>query len=171
MTLADWLKFLPGWLAFAWTLGTGARKVWLRQHHVALGPAADELREALEAARTRFDDIVSAGGRRADWFQDEERRETDRKIEDLAERLTDEKLRTALTGVVAAWRVAFGAAPPRRIIGGYMENYPTRQDRGEQAAAEKQFAQQVQAAQAGQSDAQSALRRLNELERKTIGRS
>lgn len=167
---ADWPKFLPGWLAFAWTVSLGARKVWVRRHHVALGPAADELREALEAARTCFEDITSAGGRRADWFQDEERRDTDRKIEDLADRLKDEKLRTALTGVIAAWRSAFGHAPPRRIIGGYMDSYPTRQEQGEQAATEARFALQVQAAHAGQSDLQSALRRLNELERKTIGR-
>ncbi|MFF7749811.1 hypothetical protein ACFZCP_11245 [Streptomyces sp. NPDC007971] len=168
---ADWPKFLPGWLAFAWTLGLGARKVWLRRHHLALGPAADGLRDALEASRTRFEDIISAGGRRADWFEDEGRRDTDRKIEDLAERLKDEKLRTALTGVVAAWRSAFGHAPPRRIIGGYMEDYPTPRQEGEQAADEQRFALQVQAAQAGQLDAQSAMRRLNELERRTVGRS
>ncbi|MGW6260789.1 hypothetical protein [Streptomyces sp. NPDC055085] len=105
---ADWPKFLPGWLAFVWTLGLGARKVWVRRHHVALGPAADELRDTLETARTRFEDIISAGGRRADWFEDEERRDTDRKIEGLADRLKDAKLSTALTGVIAACRSAFG---------------------------------------------------------------
>ncbi|MFE2823590.1 hypothetical protein [Streptomyces sp. NPDC059271] len=166
---ADWPKFLPGWLAFVWTLGLGARKVWVRRHHVALGPAADELRDALETARTRFEDIISAGGRRADWFEDEERRDTDRKIEGLADRLKDAKLSTALTGVIAAWRSAFGHSPPPRVIAGYVDSYPTGPE-GEQAADEARFALQIQAAQAGESDVRSALRRLNELERRTVGR-
>ncbi|MCX4558106.1 hypothetical protein OHA02_18090 [Streptomyces phaeochromogenes] len=171
MDLADWLKFLPGWLAFAWTVGTGTRKVWLRRHHLALGPSADELREALEAARTHFEDITSAGGRRVDWFQDDERRETDRRIENLRERLQDERLRSELNGIIAAWRSANGHAPPRRVIGGYIGDYPTPADQQEQREAQAAYGRQVPAAEAGLSHVQSAVRRLNELERKTIGRS
>ncbi|TGB03200.1 hypothetical protein [Streptomyces sp. MZ04] len=177
MTLAatsfwdDWLKFTPGWLAFLATAGTWIYKAWVRRHHVALGADPVALRAAVEAARTHFEDITSAGGKRADWFQDEERRDTDRTIEDLRERLSDERLRTGLTGVIAAWRVAFGHAPPRRILGGYIEDYLTARDRKEAQEDQERYDLQIQAAQAGLSDAQLAVRRLNELERKTIGRS
>jgi len=66
----DWLKWMPGWLAFAWALGNGVylgiRKVLDRRNKRALGPAADELREALITARSLFEEII-AKGRRADW--------------------------------------------------------------------------------------------------------
>lgn len=82
----------------------------MRRHKLALGAADDELREALITARTRFEDIVTEG-RRAAWFSAEERRETGRRIQDLAGRRADQVLRDELARVVKAWDDAVVVAP------------------------------------------------------------
>ncbi|MFI8529054.1 hypothetical protein ACIGMX_02205 [Streptomyces aquilus] len=167
----EWGKFLPGWLAFLWVVGTAVRKVWLRQQKLALGAADDELRDALIAARSSFEDII-AKGRRAPWFEADERRETARRIRDLAERRKDEALRAELSKVAAAWDEAFahapGAARPRiRVMG----QPSSPQERAESARVQAQFGKEAEAARPGLEHVKSALARLNELERKTHGRS
>ncbi|GAA4016116.1 hypothetical protein [Streptomyces plumbiresistens] len=177
MTLAassfwdDWPKFVPGWLAFVATVGTWIYKAWTRRHKVALGAADDELREALEAARIRFEDII-AEGRRADWFMDEERRETARRIRDLADRRKDETLRAELTKVADAWDEAFalapGAAGPRVR---WMDQPSTPQERAESARVQEQFGKEADVSRTALEHIKAALTRLNELERRTLGRS
>lgn len=167
----DWLKFTPGWLAFIVTVVTGGRKIWLRRHAVALGADDDKLREALESARTYFEDIVHEG-QRAPWFTDEKRRETARKIRDLAERRSDETLRTELTRVADAWDEAFalapGAAGPWFLREGQDE---TPQQRAESARVQEQFGKESDVARRALKHVAVALARLNKLERRTIGRS
>ncbi|WP_055491025.1 hypothetical protein [Streptomyces sp. TP-A0356] len=176
MTLAaaswwtDWPKFLPGWLAFAWTLGTGARKVWLRSHKVALGAADNELREALKTARTLFEDITSQGRRTVDWFQAAERRETSRTIRDLADRRKDRILCQELKAVADAWDKAFAVAPPMRVSDWFPNANLSPQVRQERESDQQRFAEQVSFTQTGLDHLTAALGRLNELERRTLGR-
>lgn len=177
MTLAasswwdDWLKFTPGWLAFIATVGTWIYKGWTRRHTVALGADDDKLREALEAARTRFEDII-AEGRRANWFMDEERRETARRIRDLSERRKDETLRAELAKVADAWDETFALAPG---AGGpwvrFMDQPSTPQERAESARVQVQFGKEADVARTALEHITTALARLNELERRTLGRS
>ncbi|MGW1063344.1 hypothetical protein ACWD4F_02305 [Streptomyces aureus] len=166
----DWLKFTPGWLAFLWTVGLGGKKVYQRRHTVALGAADKELREALETARSRFEDIVHEG-RRAPWFTDDERRETARRIRDLADRRKDEALRAQLTKVADAWDEAFALAPG---AGGpwirFTDQPSTPQERAESARVQTQFGKEADVARTALEHIKTALDRLNVLERKTLGR-
>ncbi|GHE92927.1 hypothetical protein E5082_05430 [Streptomyces griseoluteus] len=50
----DWLKFVPGWLAFVLTMGTLIHKWWTRRQRLAVGPDVDELRELLVSFRGWF---------------------------------------------------------------------------------------------------------------------
>ncbi|WP_432019162.1 hypothetical protein [Streptomyces sp. 1222.5] len=167
----DWLKFTPGWLVFVWTLGTGVRKAWVRHHKAALGADDKELRAALEAARMRFEDII-AEGRRAPWFVEDERRETGRKIRDLAGRPRDKTLRTELTQVADAWDKVFALAPGR---GDFRELYMPHgnlspQEQQERVRVQEQFGKQADVARGALDHIRAALNCLNELERKTLGR-
>jgi len=74
---------------------------------LALGPDDDELREALTVMRTMFEDIAAQGGRRADWFTAKERRETARRLRDLAECRNDRTLRMWLARVADTWDEVF----------------------------------------------------------------
>ncbi|MET7738906.1 hypothetical protein [Streptomyces sp. NPDC005385] len=172
MTAADYAKFLPGWLAFLWVIGNAAWKgLWVRHHRLALGAADDELREALTATRSALEDITSKGGRRANWFEDPERRETDRKLKDLAGRRKDRSLRAELEAIGVAWREAFGKAPPHRILASFAEAEPTLREIQQQAEDEARFLDQIESARAGLDHVEAALQRLNELEFRTHGRS
>ncbi|MFI5879426.1 hypothetical protein [Streptomyces sp. NPDC051554] len=171
----DWLKFTPGWLAFGWAFGNGIwqgiRKWRNVRHKVALGPADDELREALETARTRFEDIV-AEGRRAPWFMDEERRETGRRILDLAERRSDETLCAELAKVADAWNEAFALAPGRAAPRVLSTDQPlSPQQRTESARVQEQFGKEADVARAALEHIKAALARLNELQRRMVGLS
>ncbi|MEV0483757.1 hypothetical protein AB0I69_24510 [Streptomyces sp. NPDC050508] len=168
--LADWPKFLPGWLAFAWTLGIGARKVWLRRHHVALGAADDVLREALTITRTLFEDITSNGHQTVDWFEDEGRRETSRTLRDLAERRKDRILCRELRAVADAWDKAFAVAPPMRMSDWFPGIEVTPELRQERESDQRRFAEQVASAHTGLDHLKAALTQLNRLERRNIGR-
>ncbi|MFD5252575.1 hypothetical protein ACFWM5_06965 [Streptomyces bobili] len=174
MTIADWLKFLPGWLAFAWTIGAGGRKVWLRRHQLALGPEAEELRKHLTGFRVLLDEVTS-GRHLSDWFMHEDRRETGRALRDAADRRDDEALKLTLTRLAEAWDKIFALAPaPRvklRFLGGYEEVKQSREAALRDARDIDQIHQMTELARTAQLDVQSALSRLNELERKTHGRS
>ncbi|GGW45038.1 hypothetical protein CP966_20240 [Streptomyces galilaeus] len=171
---ADWPKFIPGWLAFVWTLGAGARKLWLRRHQLALGPEAEELRKQLTAFRALLDDVAS-GSHRSDWFMHEDRRETSRALQDAAGRRDDPALKLSLNRLADAWNEVFALAPPPRtklrFLGGIEEVRQQRDVASQEARYMERIAQMCELAQTAKIDVQSALSRLNELERKTHGRS
>ncbi|WP_327594041.1 hypothetical protein [Streptomyces chartreusis] len=170
---ADWPKFVPGWLAFVWTLGAGTRKVWLRRHHLALGPESEELRKQLTEFRALLDEVTS-GHPRSDWFMHGDRREISQALRDAAERRDDLALKLSLDRLADAWDQIFALAPPPRtklrFLGGVEE---VRQQRGsaiQDARDLECIHQMTELARTAKLDVQSALSRLNELERKTHGR-
>ncbi|MFE1441571.1 hypothetical protein [Streptomyces sp. NPDC058739] len=166
----DWPKFAPGWLAFAITIGTLIHKWWTRRHKMALGPDDEAVREALTTARTLFNEIITRGGFDARWFQDEDRRDTGQRLLDLAARRDDEQLRIALTNVAECWNDAFGNSPPRRAmvsVAGAPEHPSDRMRREEDT---KTRGRQVESAREGIRCVEAALKRLNKLERRIVGR-
>lgn len=167
----DWPKFVPGWLAFlatAYTLG----RAWLnRRRQLSIGADADVVREQLTASRRFFGDIVT-GGRRSDWFLSEERREIAETLRDLAVRRTDMPLRAAMEAVATTWDKTFAFAPPPsgpRVR--YSDQEPTAQERQKSAEEQRRFGEQAEVARDGVQQVSVALDRLNELERRTTGRS
>ncbi|WP_326571357.1 hypothetical protein OIE69_08655 [Actinacidiphila glaucinigra] len=164
---ADWPKFAPGWLAFLVTSGTLIRKGWHRRHKLALGPADNEVRDALKSVRSLFEDITG-GGKSVDWFTDDERRETDRALRDLAERRTDKPLKAAMNKVADSWNEAFSYAPPPRVL--FTVGVETAGERQERLDRLERTAKQVEFAHLGLLHVKAALARLNELEQKTTGR-
>jgi hypothetical protein len=177
MTLAasswwgDWPKFLPGWLAFMATLGTLLYKAWTRRYVVALGPDGMAVREALTTARSLFGEIIDERGCDASWFLAEERRDTGQRLKDLSQRRDDPELRQAMVSVAQAWGDASGSAPPSRVMMAYadMPETPQEQRRRQRYAAAR--ARQVDVAREGIERVETALKRLNKLERKIFGRS
>ncbi|WP_030609705.1 hypothetical protein [Streptomyces fulvoviolaceus] len=181
MTLADWLKFTPGWLAFLWAVGNGVWKGWwVRRHHLALGPEAEELRTQLTEFRALLEEVAS-GGVRSDWFMHKDRREAARALRDSAERRGDAALKLAMTRVADTWDRIFALAPPPRVMFRYA--YDVRETRSgastvarrrEEALRDAGDIERVQkmAALAHEAllDVQTALSRLVELERRTVGR-
>ncbi|MFG2638863.1 hypothetical protein ACGFX8_34880 [Streptomyces sp. NPDC048362] len=144
--------------------------MWPRRHHLALGPDDDELHEALEEARARFEDIL-VEGRRTPWFMDEKRRETGRRISDLGQRRDDQKLMRALYEVADAWTQAFANAPARAVPRALsMDRSLTARQRADSARDQEQFSKQAELARGALDGIRAALARLNELERKTLGR-
>lgn len=167
---SDWPKFLPGYLAFGATVVTQTQAYVGRRHRRRLGPADTEVRAQLTTARSLFEDMVNRG-RRTDWFMDDERRETARKLRDLAERRADRKLTSSLNAVADAWDAAFGSAPG--TLGPsfrWMGDEPTPQERERQAADQAAFERQTEIARGGLDHVKTALARLNVLERRTTGR-
>ncbi|WLW55571.1 hypothetical protein [Streptomyces sp. YU58] len=177
MTLAasswwdDWLKFVPGWLAFLWAVGTALRKLWLRRHKTALGPDDEAVREALTTARTLFTDIIAKGGFHSKWFQAEERRDTGQRLRDLAARRDDEELRTAMTSVAKSWDDAFANSPPPRALVAWTGAPQDPRDRKMRQEDTKTRARQVESAREGIKCVEIALKRLNKLEHRIFGRS
>ncbi|WP_432029852.1 hypothetical protein [Streptomyces sp. 1222.5] len=173
---ADWPKFLPGWFAFTWTLSLAARNVWLRRHHLALGPEAEELRTQLTATRMLIEEVISAGPR-ADWFTHDDRRETARALRDAAARRDDPALKLTLTRLADTWDEIFALAPPpapprvRWLDGGSEETHKRREIALRETADLERLQKMADRAREAQIDVQTALARLNELERRTLGRS
>lgn len=170
----DWLKFTPGWLAFVWTVGLGARKVFVRQHHLALGPEAEELRTHLRETRALLEEVTS-GGVRADWFTHPDRSETARKLRDAAGRRDDAALKLTLNRLADAWDGIFALAPPPRSRVRFVGGDGSPADRNREAAMQDaadlgRVQQMADRAREALLDVQTALDRLNELERKTLGR-
>ncbi|MFF0094185.1 hypothetical protein ACFYSF_30085 [Streptomyces canus] len=177
MTLAassfwdDWPKFVPGWLAFLWAVGTALRKLWLRRHKTALGPDDEAVREALTTARTHFTDIITKGGFHSKWFLDEERRDTGQRLKDLAARRDDEELRVAMTNVAECWDDAFANSPPPRMSIAWAGAPEHPKDRERRQEDTKTRERQVESAREGVKCVEAALKRLNKLERRIFGRS
>ncbi|EFL35495.1 predicted protein [Streptomyces viridochromogenes DSM 40736] len=178
-TWVDLLKFLPGWLAFVITVGTLIRKWWTRRHVLALGPDDDELRAQLVQLRSWLEEVPS--GTRADWFLGSERKEAARRLRDSAARRSDRKLRAALGRAASTWDEIFELAPPPprmvfRAFGGTHESRERdpekrKRDAMRDAADLDRFQKMATLAGKALTEVDAALDRLNELERKTIGRS
>jgi hypothetical protein len=171
MTAADWLKFLPGWFAAvvaAWTL---LDKWQTRRHRRALGPDDAALRTDLTTLRRLFKEIQKEE-RREDWFMAEERRDLDQRLMDHSSRRTDPILtqRVYMTGV--AWRTTEIYTPSAlgpRV--GWMDHETTPEERTRSEKDQAEFRQQRAAAAQGLQFIDEALKRLNELEQRTFGRS
>ncbi|MGW5136195.1 hypothetical protein [Streptomyces sp. NPDC004135] len=167
----DWPKFLPGWLAFLATIGTVLYKAWTRRHVVALGPDDVAVREALTTARRLFEEIIDERGVDATWFLAEERRDTGQRLRDLSQRRDDPELRGAMTGVAQAWSDSSASAPPSRVLMAYADVSESPQERRRRQKYAQARARQVNYAREGIEGVETALRRLNKLERKIFGRS
>lgn len=145
------------------------RKRWNKRRQAALGPVADQLRFALEDARRAFDDIV-ATPQRTPWFMAPARRELGQKLDDLSLRFSDSQLKIYVLEAIVAWNQAFANAP------GVKEGKGTQDGHGDWVPAPEQIAEdqvrlarQSVIAQEGRKATESALERLNDLERKVSG--
>jgi hypothetical protein len=118
---------------------------------------------------------VTSGSTRADWFTHEDRRETARALRDAAERRKDPALKLALGRVADAWDSIFASAPPVRtrvrFVGGSEEVRRSRQETILDNCDLERLQNMTDRAHEALLDVQTALSRLNELERKTHGRS
>ncbi|MCX4616056.1 MULTISPECIES: hypothetical protein [Streptomyces] len=171
MTVADWLKFTPGWLAFLVTMVTLIRKTWTVRQNLALGPEASSLRTQLIQFRALLEEVST---KYTDWFLHEDRREVARALRDSAERRDDETLQLAMTRVADAWDELFALAPAPRVrspwVGGAEETRHRREDALGAASDLDQFHKMTEVARSAMVDVEIAIGRLNELERRTHGR-
>jgi hypothetical protein len=126
-----------------------------RKQRVAIGPAADDARKAIEDAREAFQEMVTLGGRDNRFFLNEWKG-VERALQDNAGRVGDE-MRPLIEAIITTWRQAFGYAPPGHVVIDLnnIDNDPERAAR---------FDRQVAAAERGLEQCEAALRRLNELE-------
>lgn len=167
---ADWPKFLPGWLAFVWTLGLGARKVWVRRHRLAVGPDVDAVREAVTGLRSLCYEIIAKQGCMAQWFKEAGHRDAHLPVVDAAGRVADKELKEVLARAAGGWMGLARQAPvakARVSIVGAPDPPGVRQQRADETRRRKE---QVQGAQLIVLALDTALKRLNELERRTVGR-
>ncbi len=171
----DWLKFVPGWLAFVITIGTLIHKWWTRRHKVALGLAADDLRAQLIAVRSLLEEVTS-GGKESNWFLDEERKEAARKLRDSADRTKDIVLRQHVLEVADAWDHAFALSSPSRPRVRWLASDGSPADRNKEAEMARvegldRLQKMTDVARDALPAVKEALDRLNALEERTIGRS
>lgn len=174
MTAADWFKFVPGWFAAGVAVWTLFDKWRTRQHMRALGADDDALREHLATLRRLFKEIREES-RRQDWFRAEGHRDMDATLMDLAVRRTDRVLTEHLLRIVMMWnstRVHAPAEPGPRVRWlGDEPTPPTSEQRAKAELEREQFRKQREASEEGLQLIEGALKRLVQLERRTIGRS
>ncbi|MFD3827119.1 hypothetical protein [Streptomyces sp. NPDC058625] len=103
---SDWLKFVPGWLAFLATVATWVQNARARKHSLAIGPDHNELRQVLTTAREQFDELGKEEPRRSEWFDAEVRRGLSTALDDQAARRGDETLKDYIRVVARTWEVA-----------------------------------------------------------------
>jgi hypothetical protein len=141
------------------------------EQRVAIGPAADDARAAIERARKAFDEIVARGGLDRGYFWESKtgifigldtQFSLDDKtafhgievvLRDNAGRLGDSELRASIERIAGFWDKAFLLAP-------FVYNDEDRCT----PTARRQLADQVEVAHEAQDECAAALRRLNELE-------
>jgi hypothetical protein len=134
-----------------------------RRQRLALGPDDDDLRELLVQLRDWFEEF-SSRPQTSSWFRESnERKDAGRTLRDLAERRTDRSLKISLTATADAWEEVFGYATP--------SNHSQPSQYWVEDLVARAGAAQMQAAMRGLAHAKAALARLNELERRTHGRS
>lgn len=169
----DWLKFTPGWLAFLWVIGNAAWKgLWVRRHHLALGPEDDALRDILKQLRDAFE--VMAQGQYWEWEQHwrSRGREIGREVREHAERRKDKRLTTSLGKAADAMDEVIASQPAELGVWAELGDDPsTADERAELAEHEAKQDEQKAAARVGLEHVGSALTRLNKLERRIFGRS
>jgi hypothetical protein len=124
-----------------------------------LGPAPNEARAAIEAARAAFDEIVAHGGRDALFF-DNENADVGRTLRDNAGRLGDPALKASIQRIADAWDKAFALAAPHQYVYDLNEVLRSNPDPEEM----RRRGEQSEVAHQGQGECAAALSRLNALE-------
>ena len=133
------------------------------KRRLATGPSED-LRGALTDIRALFGIVISSGGKTDRFFSDEENKRKGQRVVDLTGRVEDADLRASLDRINATWGKAGDHAPPKRVRVYFAgESNPTYiqqdiEDRG-------QLQKQVEEAEHGRDASESALLRLNKLDR------
>lgn len=159
MTLAvAWCGVAIALVSLGWQI---TREVSDRKRRRLLGPS-DETRAGLLAIRDLFQDMVTVGGGRSDFFTGDNRGAGQR-IRDCVPRSGDALLRSALERVADAWDKAFAHAPARRGARFYASGGPSQAQRERDAAASQRLAQQVEVAREGLIECANAISRLNQL--------
>ena len=82
-----------------------------RRQKLALGPAPEAARDAIEHARAAFQEIMTLGGRDLTFFFDEQQKYIPQSLRDNADRQGSEALKDALQRVADTWQQAFARAP------------------------------------------------------------
>lgn len=167
--MTDWMdlaKFAPGWLSFTWLAGAATRKAVIRRHRVRIGPA-EEARELLVSVRSAFRHIaVNQPTKR--WFSEDGRDDLEERLSDLIHRVKDRRLQSALGEIAGCWAsitdVTPASGPFAWVEGTEYRPTPAEQDEG------RRYQQQRDHASEGMRLVTDALRRLDKLERKTVGR-
>jgi hypothetical protein len=151
-------------------VGAIGPKALTRWHLLALGQDDAALHDQLIKARSLFEDITTEG-RRADWFEADERRETARSLRDLAKRRRDQRLKEAVGKVADAWDQAFALSPGTTgPMMRWSDHVTTPKEREQSAQDQAQFAKEADVAREGVEQVSVALDRLDLLERRVIGR-
>jgi hypothetical protein len=130
------------------------------------GPwASAGTREAVEAARQDFDDVIATGGETTDYFLDEKRKGLPQTLRELSVRTTDRRLSAAVLEVSISLHSAWSLATPRRarVINLHALSSPSSTA---EIAAQIKWDLQVDVCRTGLEQCEVALTRLNELERK-----
>lgn len=169
MPTTDWIeiaKLTPGWLSGVWLVGTAARKAVIRRHRVRIGPAK-EARELLVSVRSAFRHIA-VNRPTKQWFTKDGRDDLEERLSDLIHRVKDRKLQSALGKIAGCWAsitdVTPASGPFALVEGTEYRPTPDEQDEG------RRHQQQRDHASEGMRLVTAALRRLDKLERKTVGR-
>lgn len=173
--MSAWLdvaKFAPGYLSLAWLAAGATRKAIVRRHHIKIGPV-EEVRGTLQAVRTVFMDF-GAGDVARTGLDLPGSRDLAIRLNDLSDRVADKQLRDALEETA---RTLMGVTEYRVPISNQVERpgEPVSDERRreleqDQAERDRRAAQTAEIAGSGVILTSEALRRLNELERRTVGR-
>lgn len=160
-------KFVPGWLAFAYSVFAGFARWRKRRHLRAVGPA-DEIRQALTTARDLLDDVVDSKPATI-MYETHPRlrgglRRSAQELEDLTGRFKDRQLCQRLEQVHSSCSAAAllvpGIPAPHRKSDDPEELERQRLDR---------LAEMRQHGIEGLAAIQAAFTRVNQLQHKTIG--
>lgn len=134
-----------------------------KQRRLATGPSED-LREAVADIRTLFENVIGSSGKTDEFFSDEENRQTFQRVVDLTGRVEDPNLRSSLERISSAWRDVSALAPPQRVrMYSAGQTNPTYVQEDIEDRAKHQ--RQVEEAEHGKDASESALLRLNKLDR------
>lgn len=164
----DAIKYVPGWLAFIATLAAGIGRMIHRRSLRNLGPA-DEVRDALEAARDTFMAVIEQP-RWQKWFDAPERRNVETRLGDVLGRVEDRKLGRYIVETADSMAEVCAWAPRQHALIAFAEDPPSQADLERRRREREAFDQQSLRAEQGLAEVRHALARLNHLERRTIGR-
>jgi hypothetical protein len=123
-------------------------------------------RSATTESRTRFEDIISMGGRRSNYFLEDAYRNTGQNLRDASDRTTVRQLAVILIEIAEAWDNAFGHSPPPKVARMHDWTGTSATQTASEAQIRRRMDLQVESARLGQYKCGQAFTRLNELERK-----